>query len=263
MELKQVHEYAGELERRLRLRTFPLAIKMIEREEDIPPRAKRPLRDFGAHFDLCQLFATSRRSGSVIVATKEDNWCCEPVIGMGLAEPPQEFMEGHNRYPQDVESLQAGKNYASDFPRLPAGKYVAIMSAPLMKTPVAPDVIVMYVDSEQLSLLMLAREYKDGHDLKVNLSSHAACVYGVVPSMQSGECGVAVPCRGDHYFAMAGNDEMIFTVPLAKLEDIIRGLRHVESSGSKLPRNFKMKPEPEHPASYMTIARKIGVLPGE
>jgi uncharacterized protein (DUF169 family) len=263
MELKQVHEYAAELERKLRLRTYPLAIKMIEREEDIPRGAKRPLRDFGAHFDLCQLFATSRRSGSVIVATKEDNWCCEPVIGMGLAEPPQEFLEGHNRYPQDVESLQAGKNYASDFPRLPAGKYFGIMSAPLAKTPVAPDVIVMYVDSEQLSLLMLAREYKDGHDLKVNLSSHAACVYGVVPSIQNGECSVAVPCRGDHYFAMAGNDEIIFTIPLGKLEDIILGLRHVESSGSKLPRNFKMKPEPEHPASYMAIAHKIGMFPGE
>lgn len=259
MDLRQVHEYAEELERRLRLRTYPLAIKMIEREEDIPQGAKRPLRDFGGRFDMCQLFATSRRSGAIIVATKDDNWCCEPVIGFGLAEPPQEFLDGQNRYPQDVESLEAGKNYANDLPRLPGGKYLGVMSAPLAKTPVVPDAIVLYVDSEQLSLVMLAREHKDGHDLKVSMSSHAACVYGVVPSLQSGECHIAVPCRGDRYIAMATNDEMIFTIPIGKLGDVIHGLRFVESTGSRLPRNFKMKSEPEHAASYMMIARKMGM----
>lgn len=260
MDLNQVHQYADELDRRLRLRTFPLAIRMIEREEDIPEGAVRPLRDLGAHYDLCQVFATSRRSGTTIVTTKDDNWCCEPVIGFGLAEPPQEFLDGHNRFPQDVVSLEAGRNYAADLPRLPTGKYVGVMSAPLAATPVVPDAIVLYVDSEQLSLLMLAREHKDGHDLKVSMSSHAACVYGVVPSLKSGECHVAVPCRGDRYIAMATNDEMIFTIPIGKLEDIVQGLRHVEKSGSRLPRNFRMKPEPDHAASYMMIARKMGML---
>ena len=260
MELSQVHEYADELDRKLRLRTFPLAIKMIEREQDIPRDAKRPLRDFGAHYDLCQMFATSRRAGATIVATKDDNWCCEPVIGFGLAEPPQEFLDGHNRFPQDVVNLEAGRNYAADLPRLPTGKYIGVMSAPLATTPVVPDAIVMYVDSEQLSLLMLAREHRDGHDLKVSMSSHAACVYGVVPSLKSGECHVAVPCRGDRYIAMATSDEMIFTIPIGKLEEIVEGLRHVEKSGSRLPRNFRLKPEPDHTESYMMIARKMGMI---
>jgi uncharacterized protein (DUF169 family) len=177
-----------------------------------------------------------------------------------LAEAPQEFLDGHNRYPQDVASLAAGKNYAADLPKLPTGKYIGIMSAPLERTPLVPDVIVLYVDSEQLSLLMLAREYKDGHDLKVSMSSHAACVYGVVPSLKSGECHVATPCRGDRYFAMAANDEMIFTIPIDKLRDIMEGFSHIEKSGSRLPRNFKMKPEPEHSESYMSIARQMGMF---
>lgn len=260
MELIQAHEYADELDRRLRLRTYPLAIKMIEREEEVPEGATRPVRDLGVHLDLCQVFATSRRSGDTIVATKDDNWCCEPVIGFGLAEPPQEFLEGHNRFPQDVVSLDAGKNYAADLPRLPTGMYVAVLSGPLATTQVVPDAIVLYVDSEQLSLLMLAREHKNGHDLKVSMSSHAACVYAVVPSLKSGECHVAVPCRGDRYIAMASHDEMIFTIPIGKLEEVIQGLRHVEKAGSRLPRNFRMKPEPDHSESYMLIARKMGML---
>jgi hypothetical protein len=43
---------------------------------------------------------------------KEDHWCFEPVVGYGLGEPPEYFLEGHNRYPRDVETLAAGKTYA-------------------------------------------------------------------------------------------------------------------------------------------------------
>lgn len=260
MHLDQVREYGIEFERRLRLRTYPLGIKLIERDEDIPADAKRPLRDFGAHFDLCQLYATSRREGLTIVAKKGDHWCPEPVIGYGLAEPPQEFLDGHNRYPQDVATLQAGKNYARDFPRLPTGRYVGVMSAPLGTIPVVPDVIVLYVDTEQLSLLMLAREHRDGNDLPVRMSSHAACVYGVVPSISTGECQVALPCRGYRYLAMAGNDEMIFSIPCARVEEIIIALRFLEKRGSSLPRNYRMKPEPAHIESYLALSRQMGVL---
>ena len=47
--LKQCGE---ELSRRLCLKTFPLAVKLLEREEDIPEAAMRPLRDLGYHLEL-------------------------------------------------------------------------------------------------------------------------------------------------------------------------------------------------------------------
>jgi len=122
-----IHKYAEEIERRLRLRTFPLAMKLLEKEEDIPENAIRPLRDWGYRLELCQAYATSRREGMLIAMLKEDMWCFEPVVGYGIAEPPQYFLEGHNRFPEDVKTLEAGKNYASDFPRLPAGKYIGCL----------------------------------------------------------------------------------------------------------------------------------------
>ena len=36
-----------ELERQLRLKTFPLALKLLEKEGDIPNGAQRSVRDFG------------------------------------------------------------------------------------------------------------------------------------------------------------------------------------------------------------------------
>jgi uncharacterized protein (DUF169 family) len=260
MNQKELESCGEELARRLSLRTFPLAMKLLEREKDIPQGAMRPLRDLGYHLELCQAYATSRREGTTIALLLEDMWCMEPIIGYGFAEPPKYFLDGHNRFPQDVETLEAGKNYASDFPRLPAGKYIGVLSAPLKATSFQPDLVVLYGDSAQLSLLLLAREYKVGHDLKCSISSHAACVYSVVPAIQTGECQVAIPCRGDRYSAMAGSDEFIFSVPMGKLEDLMAGLRYLETKGSKLPRNYRMKPEPELPESYIKIAKMIGML---
>lgn len=254
------HEYGEELERRLRLKTFPLALRMLETEGDIPEGAQRPLRDLGYHLSLCQGFQLSRREGITIAMLAEDNWCFEPVVGYGLGEPPEYFLEGHNRYPRDVASLEAGAHYADEFPRLDLGKYVGIASTPLRATEFEPDLVMVYCDAAQLSLLLLGREWKDGYNLKVALSSHAACVYGVVPSILTGACQVAIPCRGDHYSAMAGDDELIFTVPRKKMENLMNGLRHVEKDDSRLPRGYRFLPEYPQSESYEKIAQMMGYL---
>jgi len=262
MKLSVFHEYGEELERRVRLRSFPLALKLLEKEEDIPEGAQRPLRDFGYHLSLCQSYQLSRREGMTIAMLAEDMWCFEPVVAYGLREPPEYFLEGHNRFPRDVKTLEAGAHYAHQLPKLEVGRYVGVVSAPLKTANFEPDLVTIYCDGVQLGLLLLAREWKEGYDLKCALSSHAACVYAVVPAIQSGECQVAVPCRGDHYLAMAANDEMIFTVPRGKLEDLMAGLRHVETTGSKLPHGYGMQievpiaPPPEDP--YEKIAKMMG-----
>ena len=253
-------EYAEELESRVRLKTFPVAVRALETESEIPEGATRPLRDLGHHLSLCQSFQLSRREGQTIAMLPEDNWCFEPVVGFGLAEAPEYFMQGHNRYPHDVATLEAGRHYAEEFPRLETGKYVGVVSAPLGQTSFEPHVVMIYCDPEQLSLLLLAIEYREGFNLKCALSSHAACVYATVPPIQSGECQVAIPCRGDHYAAMAADNEMIFTVPQSGLEDLMAALRHLSSTGSRLPRGYRFQAEYPLSESYGRIARMIGYL---
>ncbi len=254
--LKAYHEIGAELEKRLRSKTFPLAIKLLKREKDIPKGAKRPLRDFNHHLSLCQTYQISRRDGTTIAMLKEDMWCFEPVVGYGLAEPPKDFLDGQNRFPRDVETLEAGQHYAAEFPRLEAGKYIGVVSAPLATANYEPDIVMIYCDSAQLNLLLLGREFKEGYNLKCGLSGHAACVYAAVPAIKTGDYQVAVPCRGDRYHAMAGDEEMIFTVPKSRLQDLMRGLRHVEKNGSKLPRAYTYRPEYQ----LVRIYEKIGKM---
>jgi len=258
--LSILHNYGEEIDKRLRLQTFPLAVKLLEKEEDIPEGAQRPLRDLGYQLMVCQSFAMSRRDGATVAMLKEDMWCFEPVVGYGIEKPPQHFLDGYNRFPQDVKTPEAGSNYAREFPRLEYGKYIGVVSAPLATTSFEPDLVMIYCNTEQLSLLLLGREYNDGCNLKCNLSSHAACVYSVVPVMQNKDCHVAVPCRGDRYSGIAKDFEMVFTVSKEKLEDLLLGLRYVEEHGnSKLPKGYQMKPDSFLPEAYGEIAKILGM----
>ncbi|KPK93253.1 MAG: hypothetical protein AMJ94_03565 [Deltaproteobacteria bacterium SM23_61] len=254
---RKFHDYAAEIEKRLRLQTYVLAVKRLKDEKEIPKGAERPMKDYGYHMPLCQGFALSRKEDKTIAMIKEDMWCFEPIVGYGWEPPPQYFMDGNNRYPQDVKDLEAGKNYASDFPKMETGKYKGVVSASLSGVNFTPDMILIYCNSPQLSLLLLGREYMDGHDLPCHLSSHAACVYSVVPVINSGQYQVAVPCRGDRYFALAGDEELIFTVPTPRIEDLLTGLRHLEKYGSRLPRNPSMMREPQFPESYRKLLKML------
>lgn len=100
-------EYASQFEKLLRTSTYPLAVKMVKRDEEIPKLAKKPLRDFGHRLDTCQCFALSRRVGEMIVQEQEDIWCFEPAIAFGFTggnldaynEGLEFYLAGKTRYP--------------------------------------------------------------------------------------------------------------------------------------------------------------------
>jgi len=257
--LNNFPEYAEVLERRLRLKTFPLAIKLLEKEADIVEKAIRPKRDLGNLIETCQSFAMSRREGKTVAMLKEDMWCFEPVVGYGITEPPQEFLEGRNRFPDSAINLEVASIWARDFPRLKFGKYVGVMSAPLMAANFEPDLVMLYCDPSQLTNLLLAVNCVYGRDLTCRLSGHAACVYSVVPLIETGECQVTSPCWGDRREAIAQDYEVIFTAPIEKLEGLLSGLKHLANNGWGLPIEFFMVPECKMPASYLKIGEELGL----
>lgn len=193
MGLARLREAAAGVEAILRLQTLPLAVKMLKSEEEIPEGAKRPLKDLGHHLSTCQLFAMARRQGMILAQLKEDMWCVEPVIGYGMAEAPDYFLEGHNRYPATARTLEAGRAWAQAFPRLKVGEYVGIASAPARAANFEPDLVMLYCDPSQLTQLLIAKNWIDGRDVECGLSGHADCVYAVVPTVQTGQWSIASP----------------------------------------------------------------------
>ena len=91
--ISEFNKYGEELEKILILRTSPIAVKMLEKEADIPKGAIRPKKDRGYHLAQCQAFALSRREGMTVAMLKEDNWCPTSVIAYGLEKKPESLAE--------------------------------------------------------------------------------------------------------------------------------------------------------------------------
>lgn len=258
-ELNNLHGWGEEIRNQLKLKTQPVAIKLLGNVEDIPPGANRPLKDMGYHLSLCQAFSMARREGATIAMLKEDMWCFLPVIGFGLAEPPQAFFDGEGIYPRTMPTPEAAKNMAQAFPRLKAGKYTGIVSAPLRTANFQPDLVTIYCDPSQLRLLLMARIARDGQGIAPKMFAYAACVEVNVPALLEGECQVAVPCAGDQRRAMAQDDELIFTAPVKHMEDLIHHLRFLDKQGYRIPMALTLKPEYELNESYVKMGKLVGM----
>jgi len=259
LQLGDINKQALEIETLLRMNTYPIAVKMIKREEDIPDGAKRPLKDCGYNLALCQAISLARRQRESIALLKEDMRCFEPVLGLGMAEAPQYFLEGHNRYPETAKTLETGGAWAKSFPRLAFGEYIGVTVAPLFEASFIPDLFILYINGMQLTQLLIAKNWMDGRDITCTLSGHAACVYAIVPVVKNKQFQVAVPCNGDRKRGLASDEEVIFSGPIALLGELTTGLSYIKETGRGLPYQLIMQPNYELEDSYLKIGRMIGM----
>ena len=257
--LKEIQECGTELETWLRMRVHPIAVKMLKSVDEVPEDAVIPTRDWGHKYSLCQSFAKSQRANVTIAMFKEDMWCFEPVLGLGLAERIPYFLEGRHRYPDSVRKLEDAAIWCQNMPYLEYGAYKGIVSAPVNTCSFVPDVIVMHVTGAQASQLLIIKNWIDGKDLYCQLSGHAACVYAVVPSLLKRECAVSIPCKGDRRLASAQDDEILFTLVPELLPDFIAGLRFLQENGWGLPITQEYKEEYDLKPAYAKLGEMLGV----
>jgi uncharacterized protein (DUF169 family) len=241
--LGELNSYGEELERLLLLRTSPLAVKMLEKEADIPEGAIRPKRDHGCHLAQCQAFAMSRRQRVAVAMLKEDNWCFAPLIAYGLVEKPDEpLLEEH-----------------LSFPCLERGKYIGIVSAPLRMARFEPDILLIYSNTAQLRNLLLPVNYKERDQVNYHFFP-PACSYQIVPVMSNGQYMITLPDPGDYQRAMAGEDEIILSVPGDKIEELVSGLRKSEERDFSYARaHLLMQHDFPQPEFYQRFFRMWGL----
>lgn len=259
MDLDGMHEHARQLERLLRLQSLPIALKMVEDEEAVGAEAVRPVRDMGHHLSFCQALALTRRRGLTIAETMADMWCFEPVVGLGFVEPPARFLEGYHRYPGSAATPEAGATWARNMPRLEPGSYSAVVTAPLESARFVPDLVILYGSPGVMTQIMLAKNWLDGEDIVTTLSGHAACVYYVVPALETGTWRMSIPCGGDLRRTASDDYSMVFSAPVDALDDLVAGLEAIRETGHGLPSSPSFAIEYPLQEAYVELGREIGM----
>lgn len=257
--LDRMHEQASGLVSLLRLQSMPIALKMLRSEEEIPADAVRPVRDLGHHLSFCQALALTRRRGLTIAETREDMWCFEPVVGLGFVEPPERFLQGHNRYPASASTLEAGATWARNMPRFEPPGYAAVVTAPLETATFEPDIFLLYGAPAVMTQIMLAKNWLDGEDILTPMTGHAACVYYVVPAVAQRQWRMSIPCGGDQRRAGCDDYSMVFSAPADALGDLLAGLRAIRDAGCGLPSSPAFAIEYPLEESYVELGRAVGM----
>jgi len=244
IELDEYKQYGEDLEKILLLRTSPMAVKMLEKEEDIPEGAVRPERDRGYHLAQCQAFALSRRQKETVAMLKEDNWCFAPLIAYGLVDRPDD-----PRF----------KKFTS-FPAFEKGKYIGIVSAPLKTANFEPDVVIIYSNTAQLRNMLIPIHFKD-RESQVNYHFFPpACSFLLVPVIEKGRYMVVLPDPGEHMRALSGEEEIVLSVPKSKIGEFVSGIREMKEGklgyGSS---GYMMLPDFPQPPMYKELFTQWGL----
>ena len=213
--IKEFNKYGEELENSLGLQTSPIAVKMLEKEDDIPDGAIRPKKDRGYHLAQCQAFALSRRDRATVAMLKEDNWCPGPIVAYGLV----------------LRSDDPAGRAADAFDRFEYGKYIGILTAPLRTATFEPDAVIIYCDTNQLRIILLSLKMEDRPLVKSNFFP-ISCSNSVVPVILNGEYWINLPDPGEYARALTIAGEMIFSVPGEKLAELTVNLRQFERNES-------------------------------
>lgn len=216
----------------LSLRSFPVAIKLLERSEDIPPNMGRPLKALGESIRPCVGWHLVRHKGLSIAMLPEDftTACPTSIFVFGLLEPIQPWIEGDLSYDIYTGSRGAAANMERHVFRLEVGKYKGIAFAPLGKADFIPDLVMIYGNSREVHRLVLAAAWTTGEPLNVSIAARNLCTEGIIQPFQTGQPVLAIPCGGDREHGRTNDDEIVFTTPVDKLEGIIKGLAEYEKS---------------------------------
>jgi uncharacterized protein (DUF169 family) len=239
--LNEFNKYGEDLETSLLVRTSPIAVKMIEKETDIPREAFRPKKNGGYHIAQCQAFGMSRREGKTVAMLKEDHWCPTAITAYGMAGTTSSM-------------AKLGESYQS----FEAGKYIGVLTAPLKKASFAPDVVLIYLNPAQLRGLLTPMMFGGASQINTYLFL-PSCSHCVVDPMKTGNYCLVLPDPGEYQRALTAEEEMIFAVPKEKLPGLMASLKSGGRLYSFRDQYMSMHPDFEQPPFYKQMFKDWGL----
>lgn len=204
--------------------TYPVAIKMLPGEEGIPGLAKRPLRDYGTPFAVCQAIALCRKEGLTIALDRESQSCPIALVGLGLVRP-EEYLSGKYPLVPTNQPAEARRKIAEAMPRFPFGKFNFILMAPIRSASFDPDAILFYGNGAQIMRLIQAAVFSSGEALTSKSTGTGGCLFSIVATILEGVCKYTIPGNGERRLGLMDDGEMGFAMPKNRFEEVMIGLK--------------------------------------
>ena len=220
----------------MRLKSFPVAFKLLENKEDL---SKIPfMRKLEHKSTLCQLTNLVRSFDWTVGAVAEDfmSVMCPSIIG--LAEIPEFMKDGTFRSIVWSKNRADGKKYENGIPRIPVGKYEAVAMAPLVYNPFDPDIVLIYANPAQMMLLINAIQFEDYEVMEFFCVGESSCSDAISRCYLTGKPSLTIPCYGERRYGHAQDDELVMAIPADMIDKALSGMEALYRRGIRYPISY-------------------------
>ncbi|MDI6755873.1 MAG: DUF169 domain-containing protein, partial [Thermodesulfobacteriota bacterium] len=228
----------------LRLRTLPVGVKLLKDPKELPIGCEildEPLT-------FCQFVTYARVYGRTLGVSQENLVCAIAKGNLGFADFPAGLAK---RFAIVRTSTgEAFEKILKTGLRIEPGRFQAALVAPLEAIPIDPDVILLFADGAQMTRLIYASTYQTGERLNINTAAECGtCGEGAAAAFMKDKPTVSFPCYGTRRFALAEDNELIFSFPCRYSQEILKGLEITQKGGFKYP-ILRQISSPKPPALY-------------
>lgn len=220
---KSIEEFrtlGREFYNKLRLLTYPVAIKFIKNYNEIPEKAQRPSQ-MGQNITLCQSFTMVRRWGAHVAMTYEDNACItSSLVHQWKKVPVKDIIESQVKsgYHKDAKAELAVQTQYSELANkenyLKIKDHVGFIVSPLTRTIIEPDIVLVYGDPAQMTHIVQALSYEGKYLVNSSFIVFGeSCLKGTLIPYVSDKPELVLPGTGDRTVALTKEEEMAIGMP--------------------------------------------------
>jgi uncharacterized protein (DUF169 family) len=232
----------------LGLQGFPVAVKMIADvgELDKIYHKGKPATRLSKNLLVCQLLAQARFYGRVIAGEEKNlNLCRLGADAMGFDIDDYAHVYSGTYFSTE----EAARRMIDTMPKFEKGKYHAMVVAPLDKSPVEPDVVLIYGNAAQMLRIINGYLYNKGGRLEFSASGDAGvCCDPLVIPVQTGKPSIGIPCNGGRIMSIPNETDFVFGIPFQLLEEVLDGVKytgiHVPVSYPTAWQHIDWEPQP-------------------
>lgn len=233
----QGHDWAAlatELEQILKLRSFPIGVKLFETVEamEAVPKIRRP----DAVHTTDQIVAQAARLGRTVGITGDDlvGAQCRAVVGLGAQDEAwrsgQSMVGVWYATPADSSAHQAAMHV------VPAGRYAAMAVSPLASGRLdPPDIAMFYATPGAMMYFINGLQWSGYKRFDWSVVGESSCADSWGRALSRREPSLSIPCFAERRYGGVLDDEMLMALPPEDIVRAIAGMRALAKNGLRYP----------------------------
>jgi len=223
---RAIADLAEQLNQLLRLRTFPIGMKLFEdvAAMEAVPGLRRPAA--GKTYSTCQLVTQSRMAGFTLGITTENVppfSSCSSVIG--LDAPGEVYTSGRKMDGVWFENREAAAAHQAQMPRVTPGTYHGLAISPLRTGRLNPPMI----------LFINGLQWRNYQRYDFSITGESACADSWGSALKHRKVSLSIPCYAERRYGGVADDEMLMACPPADLRRAVTGLQGLSKAGLRYP----------------------------